>query len=568
MTSQANGSTVSRTGVTLVGRITDPATVRSLSAQIVGATTSQSTIGVDATSGQFAYRLFEETVGTGANVSVRFRLERTSGAVEEPTFTFAAANDETGVNIALSRMTFGATPALVSRVKQMGFAAYVNEQLAPASINDSGFAALDTTGLQIAVYPNQTLNPYNFEDNIQSVKFATAAYSEKQLQEVMAHFWDNHFWSVREDAFEASIGGKDEFDTYRRLAFGTFRDLLVASAKNGVMMDYLDNDGSRRNAVNENYARELLELHTVGVNGGYGNADVAAVARILTGWSQESFDDPRFDTGNVKDNVRFVFKSSNHDTGDKLVPFLNRTFTGRTGDDGVREGEELLDALANHPKTQEYICGKLVTMLVADQTPASFVTLCTSTWAQTGGNIGSILRAILTSPAFRTTVEYRNAKVKTPFEYSVGFARNFNVRPNTNRRLDFYYRMRNLNNEAGMNFQNYPVPTGFAEDSQSWLGAASLLSRMRNINSLLGSTDLYTADFQALLVNANATTAEAAAAFLLGLGTGDRFRQDEFDAVVRILKGTDGKLDLGTSQLSKIRGAIGLIVSLPSYQLQ
>ena len=275
-------------------------------------------------------------------------------------------------------------------------------------------------------------------------KLLRAVYSERQLQEVLVDFWFNHFNVFANKGLTRMYLTAYERDAIRPHVLGRFRDLLRATAKSPAMLFYLDNvrsadpafaakaradldrlqrAGRRRGqqqrpemtpemmeqvrqniptGINENYARELLELHTLGVDGGYTQQDIIAVARALTGWT---IGRPRSAQAG-----QFWFNSRMHDTGNKVV--LGQTIGGG----GIEDGERVLDLLARHPSTARHIATKLARRLVADQPPASLVERAATTFQSTDGDLREVVRVIVTSPEF-FAAEARRAKVKTPFEF-------------------------------------------------------------------------------------------------------------------------------------------------------
>ena len=333
---------------------------------------------------------------------------------------------------------------------------------------------------------------------LQELAVVRAALAERQLQEVMVDFWTNHF--------NVFLGkGADRFlmpsyvqETIRPRVLGKFADLLIATARSPAMMFYLDNwesvtpgsrppspafplsamrrggqgvrfprdpmraDSLRRRAeqrmpqgINENYARELMELHTLGVDGGYTQQDVINVARIFTGWSIE-----RPDRG-----AGFVFHDWAHDQGDKVV--LGQKFKS----DGEDEGIRLLKFLANQHATMHHVSAKLCARFVADEPPDGCVDAAVAAWQKTHGDIRAVLRAIFTSPDFWTPQVVR-AKVKTPFEFVVSAVRAAGVEPDDTPRLA------QMVARLGEPLYQQPAPTGYAETEAHWVNSGALLARM------------------------------------------------------------------------------------------
>ncbi len=246
------------------------------------------------------------------------------------------------------------------------------------------------------------------------VRVVRAVYGRRELQEVMVDFWANHF-SVF--ALKGPLGAM--LPHYERVvlrphALGRFEDLLVAAARSPAMLFYLDNwlssaegsrgRGRRRSAgINENYARELLELHTVGVTGGYSQRDVVEVARTFTGWTLRSRRDPGF-----------VFRGRLHDPGPKRV--LGEAVRG----DGIDEGEGLLRRLARHPATARHISQKLARRFVSDRPPEGLVSRLSEVFLEREGEIREVLRVLLLSPEF---VAPEHRKLKTPLEFMASAVR-------------------------------------------------------------------------------------------------------------------------------------------------
>jgi uncharacterized protein (DUF1800 family) len=395
----------------------------------------------------------------------------------------------------------------------------------------------------------------------------------------MARFWDNHFHTQIAETYHKAK--QRDFEAYRANALGSFKDLLNISTTSPLMMFYLTNYVNSDQAINENYGRELLELHTVGLEGGYTVADIRSVARIMAG---RTVIRTTSSSANTADFV-FQFNASQHANNAVFnLPFLgNRATIGPNSQaNGLKDGEALVDALAMHPSTQRFVCGKLVEYLVSDDRPVAFVDLCRTTWAASGGNMKAILDALLTHPDYILVAAYQRSKLKTPFEYTVGILRNYPFAFTTaalDRPRMALKSMRSIWINAGMDILNFPVPTGFKEFAAAWNTSGSLTARFAGgidiINGSRWPSDFAVQNFAGLLTSAPQPmlTAEAAAAYLLALGTADRFDRDEFDAVVAALKGSDGVFAptvLGTtnSEEGAVRKAISLIITLPSYQLQ
>ncbi len=461
------------------------------------------------------------------------------GATATPT-TQPSSREQTAdqqVHHVLNRLAFGARPGDVEAVRAMGVDAWIDRQLYPERIADaateqfvSRFTSLSKTGEQLladapppaalqaqlqrrggtmsaadsAALKKQGRESYAFVGELASSHVARAVMSERQLNEVMVDFWENHF---------NVFAGKDrtryflpEFDaqTIRPHALGTFRELLGAVAKSPAMLYYLDNWQSvadsgrptlrpaprqasarqgnarqaarraaivqqrvaqnpqlqqlaqRRRGVNENYARELMELHTLGVDGGYTQQDVIEVARALTGWT----------IARGAQGGGFAFRGEVHDASAKTI--LGKSFAANRG---VEEGEAVLDLLASHPSTAKFIATKLARRFVSDTPPAALVERAAATFLRSKGDIRAVVRTIVTSPEFFATASYR-AKVKSPFELVTSTLRAMNAQPDaTPRTTQFVSRL-------GQPIFGHQAPNGYPETGDAWMNTGAILNRI------------------------------------------------------------------------------------------
>ena len=442
------------------------------------------------------------------------------------------------VHHVLNRLAFGARPGDVEAVRAIGVDRWVAQQLEPERISDAPtesfltqFTTLGMTGEQLLLkYPppgakkarlatagvmmtaedtarlrQQGRMSYAFVGEIATMRVARAVASERQLQEVMVGFWENHF---------NVFAGKDrtryflpEFDanTIRPHALGKFRDLLGAVAKSPAMLYYLDNwqsvadsgrptlaltrrvaagrkggpprragaagagiDGrgaaakvagggaNRRRGLNENYARELMELHTLGVDGGYTQSDVTELARALTGWT----------LAKGAAGGEFVFRGEVHDAGAKTV--LGRQFPAGGGQ---AEGEAILDILASSPNTARFIATKLARRFVSDTPPAALVDRAAATFLATNGDLREVVRAIVTSQEFFANATYR-AKVKSPFELVTSTLRAMNATADpTPRTVQFVSRL-------GQPIFGHQAPNGYPDTGDAWMNTGAILNRI------------------------------------------------------------------------------------------
>ena len=320
-------------------------------------------------------------------------------------------------------------------------------------------------------------------------KMIRAVASDHQLQEVMTDFWENHFSVYRGKMPTQFTLLEYDRDIIRPHALGKFRDLLGAVAHSAAMLYYLDNFTSncdsahltlpawqnfsraknftdstrirtnalkRRGGLNENYGRELMELHTLGVDGGYTQADVINVSRALTGWT---LDAPREGGG-------FKFNAGAHDAEQKVV--LGHVLAaGR----GVEDGEEVLDILARNPNTAQFISKKLVRHFVADSAPPALVNRAAAMYLKTDGDIRSVLAVIVSSPEFYAKAAVR-AKVKTPYELVASTYRAMQGIPDT------VARSINLTQQLGQQLYGHLTPEGWPDNAGSWMNTGSMLQRI------------------------------------------------------------------------------------------
>jgi uncharacterized protein (DUF1800 family) len=476
----------------------------------------------------------------------------------------------------LNRTGFGPRAGDVERVKRMGIDKYIDLQLHPERIDDSAIEArlANFPSLRMSLaeiqqkYPppnllarelglragkktpllppgegadenakrdyRQQVQAYYQENGLkppqlllqelQGQKIVRAAYSERQLQEVMTDFWFNHFNIFWAKNLDRDLTTNYEATVIRPNSLGKFKDLLMATAKSPAMLTYLDNFQSmspdaqlpqnrrpgqlqrrpgalggglgnprandpiyrqqqierqmqrdqmrnpnqnpqqqqaqqqqrRKPGINENYAREIMELHTLGVDGGYTQKDVQEVARCLTGWT---VDRPRQAT-------EFVFRPFMHDNGEKTVLGHKIPAGG-----GIKDGEMVIDILAHHPSTAKFISTKLVRKFVSDTPPQALVDRVAAVYTKTDGDIREMLRTILTSPEFNSKEAYR-AKIKSPFELAVSAVRALGVDLNgTMQTGQFIAKM-------GEPLYLYQAPTGYPDRADQWVNTGSLLERL------------------------------------------------------------------------------------------
>jgi uncharacterized protein (DUF1800 family) len=470
-----------------------------------------------------------------------------SGAVSSSAVP-AHPDDKTILHV-LNRISFGPRPGDVARVREMGLEKYIEQQLYPERIVDAsmtsrlnGFETLTKSSRDLADdyflpamraraqakkdagssdsaqndgKPERTPAEMEAQRKQREVvaelseqKILRAAFSERQLEEVMTDFWFNHFNVFAGKGPTQIYLTEYERDAIRPHVFGKFRDLLEATATSPAMLFYLDNwestdpnapdprtqarermgprgpfgpfgprrqpimtaprpapqnQNKQKRGLNENYGRELMELHTLGVDGGYTQDDVIAVARSFTGWTIAG---PRQGGG-------FRFEPRMHDKGEKTV-LGHKIKAGGERDDG----EKVLDILAKHPATARFISTKLVRRFVSDTPPPALVDRAAARFQATDGDIREVLRTILTSPEFFAADAYR-AKIKTPFEFVVSAVRATGT--DVASALPLVQTVRQL----GMPLYFCQPPTGYADRADAWVNTGALLNRMNFALSLV-----------------------------------------------------------------------------------
>lgn len=371
----------------------------------------------------------------------------------------------------LNRLAFGPRPGQVEDVAQNGWRRWVERQLNPDAVDDSllerRIAECSPT-LQLSLTELQQLGKEDkgkkresrreVKDELREAVLRRAVSSTRQFKEVMVEFWRNHLnVDVNKVPFLAS---HYEEHVLRQHAFGKFEDLLLASAKHPAMLVYLDNYISNRSGVNENYARELMELHTLGVDNGYTQKDVVALARVLTGWTCGWRTGP-----SGSQEYMFYFNEGAHDTSPATVVGLDLAGTG-----GMADGEKAIRHLANHSGTARFLAIKLCRYLVNDVPSPELVDRVVSTFHKTGGDLREIYRTILFSPEFMDPRNYR-AKFKTPFEYTVSALRTVSARIES---PDEIFRELRL---MGQPIYECEEPTGFSDQREAWLDPGIMVYR-------------------------------------------------------------------------------------------
>jgi len=378
---------------------------------------------------------------------------------------------------ALNRLGFGPRPGDIETVLERGIEEYVSEQLEPRP--DGALEArltplnstlrLSTTQVLVtyADSGNQTSSIQAYLDNFHTAKLIRSVHTTNQLDEVLADFWFNHFNVNINDGLVRYAIQSYERDAIRPNAMGKFETLLRATAEHPAMLFYLDNylstaartvNGRLIQGLNENYGRELLELHTVGVDAGYTQADVYDVARAFTGWGID----------NVGRGGNFRYLQTAHDTGSKSAFGLQLAAGGQKDD-----GERVIRYLANHPLTARFISTKLARRFVSDTPPASIIDRMAEAWLASEGDIKAVMKAMIGSSEFWAEAFSPTGKPKTPFEYVISSIRAVGGDVTTASRGVTAY----LSQMGQPLYQCIP-PTGYSDRGDEWLNPSSQIYRM------------------------------------------------------------------------------------------
>ena len=468
----------------------------------------------------------------------------------------AELTEDQAILHALDRLAYGPRPGDMERIRQMGLEKWINQQLKPESLDDSAAEArlADLTTLKMSSaklvneFPPPALaakkegltkeqfqeerkekgqsevrqmrdsgerdpaklqlarmqGPQRIISEISMAKVNRAIYSDRQLYEVMANFWFNHFNVFAGKGADRWMLTAYERDTIRPHAMGKFQDLLEATAKSPAMLFYLDNWQSadplawqrlqqQRNmrrsryggifggmappsprqfpnaqgagqgqqakkqerGLNENYGREIMELHTLGVEGGYSQQDVIEVAKCFTGWTIR---EPRRDP-------EFFFDNRIHTPGPKYV--MGKKINGG----GMKDGQEVIKLLAHNPNTAKFISTEIARHFVSDDPPQALVSRMTQTFLSSDGDTRAVLKTMIYSPEFWSRATYR-AKVKTPFELAVSTARALNAD------VTVSFPIVQWVGRMGEPLYQCQPPTGYADKAETWVNTGALLNRL------------------------------------------------------------------------------------------
>ena len=366
--------------------------------------------------------------------------------------------------LVIDRATFGPTADVVDRVAGIGAEAWIDEQLDWDGLDITAVEATVAQLPAIAMTPAQLQANYPGNDigyagaELQVATAIRQIHSPAQLHERMVEFWSDHFNAPFTNQTMRLLKIVEDREVIRPHALGRFKDLLVADASSPAMLYYLDNAFSYAGNINENYARELLELHTLGVDGGYTETDVVNTARLLTGWTID------------RTTGRFLFDGARHDSS--ANPILD--WTRPTSGSDFSHGVDLLHHLASHPSTARFVCTKLARRFVADQPDAGLVDDLAATYLANDTDIRPVLAQLFAHPAFLAS---RGEKFRRPFEYLVTCARAVRAELTPSVAPAVIGQLGQAAFRLGQAPFLWPAPNGYPDVAQAWLNTGGLLAR-------------------------------------------------------------------------------------------
>jgi uncharacterized protein (DUF1800 family) len=430
------------------------------------------------------------------------------------------------------RASMGLSPFETSEVLRLGYQGWLQQQVFYENIDDSACTSQVVTRYPLlSQTPAQLVsaNQGTLQGQVQEATIYRAAFSRRQLYERMVEFWSDHFnISIAKVGYLKAV---DDREVIRKHALGKFSDLLKASAHSPAMLAYLDQNTSRVGSPNENYVRELMELHTLGVDGGYTQADVANLARVFTGWSYTGAGD-------------FTFTANRHDYTQKVV--LGVTIPAAapsTGSAAIAEGEQMLDVLINHPSTGKFISTKLLKWFLTPEPTATQVRAISAVWRATRGDIKLVVRAILNEGWMMTAPR----KFKRPFHYLVSALRA--TQPTVTSLATMNSQVRTL----GQQLFFYETPDGYPDTTEYWSG--NMPPRWSFANTLVGLTNQTVIDTAPYLAGSQA-------------GAIDRIQADFFgnEMTATTRQALLSYLTSGTFNATRVRETIALALSSAEFQ--
>jgi uncharacterized protein (DUF1800 family) len=451
----------------------------------------------------------------------------------------------------VNRITFGLRPSDLARARSLGFTGFVEEQLHPESIDDSESEAAIAAAFPTLTLSTDALLALVKGDVARELKGAAlyrAVGSRRQLFEMMVDFWSNHFNIYQSESSIYFLKTVDDREVTRPYALGRFRDLLGASAKSPAMLLYLNNAENKKKGPNENYGREVMELHTIGVDAGYTQQDVQEVAKAFTGWTVGK---------HSPDEGRFVFSAADHDDGARTV--LGQFIPAGLGQG---HGERVLDILAGHPATARHLATKLCVRFISDTPPASLVDAAAAAFSSSGGDIRETMRTLLLSPEF---LGVPDQKFRRPLEHVAGALRTLDSQITADGVKPLLSVLRSM----GQLPFDWHAPNGYPDANGAWANTNGLLNGW-NLGLALGGNHVtgVQTDLNALTAGLPGPTAasltDTLARRLLarGLTAADRDRVVQYVAAGQ----PPGAPIPATKVKAAATGAVAVLLGSPYFQ--
>ncbi|GEA08888.1 hypothetical protein KUL42_36490 [Alteromonas sp. KUL42] len=529
--SHANNDIVSTSGFSIFGDVSDDIHVQSLSITVTDTNTGsllfEEPVRFNSQSGQWAFFLNENIIVNSDSLEMVLSAVDSSNNHSSTNLQLLTKVVQPSVQQLVKRATFGATPTLANEITQVGVNTWIEQQLAPEMIDDDELESM------LSELPIESINDLRKRELMYQI------YSKRQLQQVMAWFWENHFSTDfnrhRKVAYE-----ERENSAFRTHALGKFSDLLEISAKSPAMLKYLDNVSSRAGRINENYAREVMELHTLGVNGGYTDDDIISLARILTGWHIAEGE--------------FTFSANRHDNDNKL--FLNEQVVAG----GVEEGEATLARLSQHPSTAMFICGKLIQFWIGEGNYPTLQRSCAAGYISSEGDIPTLLRIIFHSNAFNIE-DNIGSKIKTPLQVYTSAIRATQAEPDFNEALRILKAM-------GMQLFTYPAPDGFSDKGADWINVDAMVQRTKFALRFALKQDGGEVDLLTHLEAQGYTTATAIVEYLFNLLLDTQYTALQRQQALAILNERDAFDMQDNDAPIKLKRLLATLLAYPGFQYQ
>lgn len=427
--------------------------------------------------------------GTGGGMALRsgggLVAEHTGPHPDDPTLP---APDP--LHTLLGRACYGISQAAWDRAKALDYVGWLQEQLDPA-LDDSQveaevatyFPRVGMSAAQLLADVQLNSNPQRAATELRGAALHRQLTSPRQLFETMVEFWGDHFNIATTATPESFYKVVDDREVIRAHAFGYFRDMLQASARSLAMLYYLDNVSNRASGPNENYARELMELHTLGVDGGYTEQDVAEVARCFTGWTV---------TGVGQGAPVFAFVASRHDNGPKTVLGSAIPAGG-----GINDGIGVLDLLAAHPSTARYIATRLCQRFIGDAPQSTAVDAVAASFTASGGHLPTVMTTLFGSAEFISSYD---RKIRRPADYLLACLRATAATLGASYQTALQSRL----NALGQLPFRWPTPDGYPDEFGDWVNSGAMLNRWNFAFALVENRlSGMTVDVPGLLAGAN-----------------------------------------------------------------